>query len=314
MPIKKKQSSRSKWTTVIVILILLSIISFVSSLIIGLFINSNDPNTTGNVALIEVKGVILPDPGSSIFGSKVADASSITELIAKADNNNKIKAIIFEINSPGGSPVATYEISEAIKRTNKTTVAWIREVSLSGGYWVSSSCDYLVANPMSMVGSVGAIASYLDLSGFLENHSVKYQRLVAGKYKDIMSPLKEMSEEEEILMQKNLDKLQSFFLNSVAANRRLSKLEIDEISSAMIYLGIDAKKLRLVDKLGGKKESINYIENKHKIKVKLAKYKRQKSITEMLSSLLSEHSYSLGLGIGNSITSKNTNTASGISI
>ena len=114
---------------------------------------------SGNVALIPIDGVIVGDKDSDFLFESVTSSPEAVELIEKANKNPNIKAIILEINSPGGSAVASEEIANAIRKTNKTTVAWIREAGASGAYWVASATDYVVANRASITGSIVVIAS-----------------------------------------------------------------------------------------------------------------------------------------------------------
>ena len=88
------------------------------------------------------------------------------------EENKDIKAIVLEINSPGGSAVASDEIASAVKKSNKPTVAVIREAGASGGYWIASSTDHIIANRMSITGSIGVISSYLEFSGLIEKYWV----------------------------------------------------------------------------------------------------------------------------------------------
>ncbi|MBI3883795.1 MAG: signal peptide peptidase SppA [Sphingobacteriales bacterium] len=179
--------------------------------------------------------------------------------------------MLFEINSPGGSAVASEEIANAVKKANKTTVAWIREIGTSGAYWVASSSGHIVANRVSITGSIGVIASYLEFPGLLEHYNITYQRLVSGKYKDIGSPFKEMTPEEKAIFQQNLDTIRDYFVSEVAKNREMSKKDVDKIANGVFYLGAQAKELGLIDELGGKDEAINYIEKKDGIKAEINK-------------------------------------------
>jgi len=296
--------SKTKWVFIIVVLIILTMISFIVVGIISLFIGLDIEAISGNVALIPVKGLISAGNGEGLFAEEVASSTEIVEFIEKADKNPNIKAMIFEINSPGGSAVASEEIANAIKKTNKTTVAWIREVGASGAYWVASSSDYIVANRMSITGSVGVIASYLEFADLLQEYNVTYQRLVAGEYKDIGSPLKELSKDEKRILQEKLDVIHGFFIDEIAKNRRLPRSKAEEFSSGVFYIGSEAKDLGLVDILGGKEEAIKIIEKKLNITVKLAEYKREKTLLDVLSKLFHENSFFVGKGIGSAFFDK----------
>ena len=236
---------------------------------------------------------------SGLFEETVTSKDTI-KLIEKAEKNPSIKAVLFEINSPGGSAVASEEIANAIRKINKTKAALIREVGASGGYWIASSTDYVVANRVSITGSIGVIASYLEFPGLLGEYNVTYRRLVAGKYKDIGSPFKEMTDEEQKLFQEDLDIIRDYFVSEVAKNRKMSKKDVDKIANGLFYLGVQAKELGLVDELGGRDEAIRYIEQKEGITAEIVEYKTEKGLLELLSDVISKQSFFIGKGIGSS--------------
>lgn len=292
---------RNKWWQALKIIIGLTIFSFFISIFISLFIEDDFESLDGNVAIIDISGPIVAQKDTEFLFEEVTSSDEIRKLIRKADKNDRIKAIIFEINSPGGSAVASEEIANEIKKTNKTTVAWIREIGTSGAYWVASSTDYVIANRMSITGSIGVIASYLGFSGFLEEYNVTYERLVSGNLKDIGSPFKEMTEEERTLFQKSLDEIHDFFIGEIAKNRNLRKGDVEKIATGTFYIGAKAKDLGLVDELGSREEVINYIEKQIGEDADLVEYKKEKGFFESLSQIFNENSFYVGKGLGTSI-------------
>ncbi|MBN2421803.1 signal peptide peptidase SppA [Candidatus Woesearchaeota archaeon] len=259
-----------------------------------LSINTGIEIVQGNVALIPITGVISLSEQDSLFGESVSSADSVIKTIEKVDLNPNIKAIIFEINSPGGYPVATDEISQKIKSINKTTVAVIREIGASGAYWIASACDHVIANRMSVTGSIGVYGSYLEFSELLTRFNVTYRRFVAGDYKDLGSPYKDMSEEEQELYQRILNKLHEFFIKEVSENRGLSLEQTRELANGMIYLGVEAKELGLIDELGNRETAVKYLENKLNTTVKTTEFKDKKSIMDILGRLFSEPRITMG--------------------
>src|SRR3989344_6106806 len=310
---QESQAPAFRWGYAVFVIILLAVLGFIAVGILSLFAGVDADSLGGNVALIPIEGEITGsrDTGLS-FGGAVSLSPDIVEMIEKADKNPSIKAIIFEINSPGGSAVASQEIADAVQKTNKTKVAWIREVGASGAYWIASSSDYVVANRASVTGSIGVIASYLEFPGFLDRYNITYRRLVAGKYKDIGSPFKEMTSEEEAVFQESLDEMRDYFVSEVARNRHMNKKDVDKIANGLFYLGAQAKDYGLVDELGGKSEVINYIERKEKIKAEIVEYKKHRGLIDVLGDALSQSSFYVGKGIGSEVLDKTT--ASTISI
>ena len=125
------KKEKTKWGFVIMVVIFLTLLGFIFAGFVSLF-TSDMKTFGGNTALIPIKGIIIADSDREFLFESIASSTETIELIKKADENPNIKAIIFEINSPGGSAVASDEIALAIKKTNKTTVAWIREIGASG--------------------------------------------------------------------------------------------------------------------------------------------------------------------------------------
>ncbi|OYT30853.1 signal peptide peptidase SppA [Candidatus Woesearchaeota archaeon ex4484_78] len=231
----------------------------------------------GNIAVIGIKGLITTGDNSplSSIGTKSQD---IVDLIEKANKENKIKAILLDIDSGGGAPVASYEIADAVKKSNKTVIAVIREIGASGAYWIASAADKIFANKMSITGSIGVRASKIEIAGLMKDYNITYRRLVAGKYKDIGTPFKEMTPKEQEMYQKLIDELHEIFIKAVAENRNMPEEKVKELANGFVFLGIDAKKLGLIDEIGGKKEALDYLKKELKLeKAKPVEYKKPKT-------------------------------------
>ncbi len=297
----KQEKSGNRWAVVIVILVVLAMISFVSSFFIGLFISASDVDPQGNVAHIAVTGPIFAHSADGLLSDDVASSTDIVKLIKKADANTDVVAILLEINSPGGTAVASAEIADALLKSNKTSVAWIREAGASGAYWIATATDHVVASPMSITGSIGVIASYIEFSGTLNRYNASYQRLVSGKLKDMGSPWKKISDEEEEVLQTGLDLIRNEFVNAVAENRGLSVEAVDEIADGRFYIGRQALELGLIDQLGGKDEAVAWIEDKEEIEAELAKYQKPMTLLDILGGVFDDSSYHVGQGIGKAL-------------
>lgn len=302
-PNKEKQE-KSKWWQIIKVIIGLTIVGFLISMVLSLFTGSDFESLNGNVAVIDIPGTIVAQKDSGSFFEEVASSEDIVKLIQKASKNDKVKAIVLRINSPGGSAVASEEIASAIKKTNKTTVALIREVGASGAYWVASSTNHIIANRMSITGSIGVISSYLGFSGFLQEHNVTYERLVSGNLKDIGSPFKDLTGEEKALLEKKLGAIHDYFVDEVAKNRNLKKKDVEKAATGLFYLGSEAKDLGLVDELGGNDEVIKYLEDKLGEKVEFAEYETEKGFLSSLSKVMNKNSFYIGEGIGSAFFTK----------
>ena len=119
--------------------------------------------------VIPLKGGIVTEPSDGLFGSEETDAYTFISFLESADNDPSIAAIMIEINSGGGSPLASSEMEKAIKNVSKPVVAWIGEVGASGGYYVASAADVIIAHPYSLTGSIGAVSYNLSSRDCLKN-------------------------------------------------------------------------------------------------------------------------------------------------
>ena len=142
------------------------------------------------------------------------------------------------------------EIAYAVKSMEKPTLCWMGDIAASGAYWIASSCDHVMADPLSMTGSIGVTASYLEFSELFEKYGVTYEQITSGESKDIGSPFRNMTAEEREKFEYLTDEIFNYFLNDVIANRGLSETQVEQIKSGYIFLGKDAIDLGLVDSLG----------------------------------------------------------------
>ncbi len=288
-----------KIKTILITIVVLWLIAFLLSKSITLF--SENKIVSDGIAVIEIHGPITIQ-GSNSFMQYSTSSTRIIEDIKKAEKNSGIKAIILDINSGGGGPVASREISQAVKKAKKPTIAWIREVGASGAYWVASSTDVIIADPLSITGSIGVFGSYLDFSGFLEKYDIKYEKLTAGKYKDTGTPFRELTTQEKNLLQQKLNLIQEIFIKEIADNRNLTQAQVNEIRTAFFYLGKEALQLNLIDYLGGKDLAVQKAKELAGMEDgNIVEYKEKKSILDLLERFSSEVFYAMGKGIGSEI-------------
>lgn len=294
---KEEQIEKKKFWIMFLILGVLLMFSLFISIIIG----SGESVVNYNTAIIPINGKLTVDSSSGWFSDSTVSSTDTIELIEKAKNDPSIKAIIFEINSPGGSPVASDEIAmkiKSLKEENITTVSWIRETGASGAYWIASSTDHIVANRMSIVGSIGVFGSYIEWYGLMDSYNVTYKRLVSGEYKDTGVPYRPMTEKEELYIQTKLDKLHDYFIRAVAENRNMSYAEVKILATGEIFLGAEAVENGLIDEVGTKEQALNYIESKINETSTTKEFSKQKSFFESLMQTINKNSFYMGQGIG----------------
>ncbi len=225
-------------------------------------------NTNCNVAGINIRGGISTYVVRDGDGKKTKDyfdgvaSEDVNYEIEKAEKNEKIKAILIEIDSGGGNPVAAEEIANAIKASKKPTVALIRESGLSAAYWLATGANHIFASRNSDVGSIGINSSYMDDIGKNKKDGRNYIQLMSGKYKNSGSPNKPLTEEDRILLMRDVKIYHQNFIEDVSKNRNLPIEKVRAIADGSSVLGQKAKELGLIDEIGGVMEVKKYLEEK----------------------------------------------------
>ena len=291
----------NKWSLLILVVALMFIVATGSSYLLS---NTNVASAD-TILVIPLNGPIgIDGGGGDLFSSANVGVDGIIKQLREADKNPNIKAIVLEINSPGGSAVASAELAYTVKTLNKTTYAIIRDVGASGAYWVETATDKIIASPMSITGSVGVISSYLEFSKLFEKYGIDYERLVAGKYKDMGTPYKELTAEERMIMERKLNDIHKIFLQDVAVNRKLTQEQINKISTGEFFLGTEAKELGLVDVLLTKEQAIMLI--KQEINQPNAHVVEKKEQTSFLDVLAKQIPLSFGRGFAAEVLDRNS--------
>lgn len=302
-----KKKPVNKWVYTIFLLVALFIAASISASMLSL--SGDDLISYGNVALIKVDGVIMAESGQSPLGMETISSDKLIGYLEDAEENPGVKAILVQINSPGGSAVASKEVADAVKRSEKPTYAVIREIGASGGYWIASACDMIIANELSVTGSIGVISSYLEFSKLFDKYGITYERLVAGKYKDMGSPFRNISAGEKMILQSKIDKIYDVFVAEVAENRNMTYDRVNQLAEGMFYIGIEAKSLGLVDELGDMQYAEDFIKEQLNLtEVTYAEYREPVGFFEALAGVFSEQSYHVGEGIGRSLATADLNS------
>ncbi len=231
-------------------------------------------NDSCSVRGIELRGSLLTyipkhAEGDYLFNYNVTSSEDVVWFIENANKDDNIKAIIIEVDSGGGSPVAGEEIAEAIKRSEKPVISFVRDVGASSSYLSISSSDKIFASKNSDIGGIGVTASYLSNVKKNKNEGYEYQELIAGKYKDYGSPDKELSAEERALFLRDLNIIHANFMKSISINRNIPLEKVRSFADGSTVLGERAKELGLIDEIGGLSEVREYIKNQINEEVKI---------------------------------------------
>ncbi|MGL4670269.1 MAG: signal peptide peptidase SppA [Methanobacteriaceae archaeon] len=277
--------------TISAIFILLLLVIFVPMFVIG-----------NSIAIIPVTGEISYDSNSEYV---TTNPDSFKTLLDTANRDPAVKAIVLEINSGGGSPVASEEILNYINSSEKPVVAWISESGASGAYLLATGSDKIVAAPSSFVGSIGVIMQLEDLSDYYEKQGINRYSITGGEYKDIGANYKSLTTKERKMLQDIVDKEYAHFIELVATNRHLKVSEVEKLADGKIYTGRQAQNLKLVDYVGSKEFAIKTaaklggVEENYNTIILSENY----GFSELISGVFSDLSYKFGEGLGKNIKS-----------
>jgi protease-4 len=198
------------------------------------------------VGVVEVKGVI-------------SESDDVVEALKSFEKSPSVRAVVVRIESPGGGVAPSQEIYDAIRqlREEKPVVASMGGVAASGGYYVASACDTIVANPGTLTGSIGVIMELGHVEGLLPKLGVQPEIIKAGAYKDMGSIVRPMTDAERGLFQEMIDSVHTQFITAVAAGRGMDKDQVRAVADGRIFSGEQAKIAGLVDELGGFEDAID---------------------------------------------------------
>src|SRR6476659_11219787 len=241
-----------------------------------------DLDLTGEerIVLLRVEGVIL-------------DAQPMVSELKRYGENPLVKAIVLRIDSPGGGVVPSQEIHDAVKRVrqkhSKVVIASMGTVAASGGYYIAAATDRIIANPGTLTGSIGVIMETANVEGLLKKIGVEGIVVKSGKFKDVGSPLRKMTGEEQALLQSVMDDVHKQFIEAVAEGRALEPSTVQALADGRIFTGRQAKEAKLVDELGNLDDAIQLAAELAGIEgePKVVEPRRRFSIRELIESRLS---------------------------
>lgn len=248
--------------------------------LVNLLFPDLDLSMEDRVALIRIEGVILDSQ------------ETITELKRFAENPY-VKAIVLRIDSPGGGVVPSQEIFDAVQRVrnknNKAVVASMGTVAASGGYYIAAATDRIIANPGTLTGSIGVIMETANVEGLLKKIGVEGIVVKSGKFKDVGSPLRKMTDEEQALLQSVMDDVHKQFIDAVAEGRAMEVDTVQALADGRIFTGQQAKEAKLVDELGNLDDAIQLAADIAGIEgePKVVEPRRRFSLRELIESRLS---------------------------
>ena len=243
------------------------------------------------ILLIDFKGVIS-DSGN-LTGEAIL-SKVIKQKLLQAQKDDKVKGVIFKVNSPGGAVTATDKMYKYIldfrRKTNKPVVAYFDSVAASGGYYIATAADVIISHETCLTGSIGVIMSFFQLHELFENKlGIKRVVIKSGKHKDMGSFGRKMTDEEKKIFQSVIDEIYSKFVSVVKVGRGKSKKfdpkKLDELADGRIFTGKQAYKNGLVDEVGYFSTAIEKtckLANIKSKKYSLVQYKKRLSYFEQV--------------------------------
>ena len=224
--------------------------------------------------LVAVFAVILVfserGDGEFAFGDRIqvvdiegelVDSRPVVEQLQRFENSNSVRAILLNIDSPGGGVAVSQEIYSEIRRLreehHKTIVAYMSTVGASGAYYAACGANQIVANPGSVVGSIGVIAEWVNYGGLMEWAKLKNVVLKTGEFKDTGDPTRGLTDREKEYFQSLINDMYGQFIETVAKGRRMDVDAVKALADGRVFSGRDAKERKLIDATGDFQDAID---------------------------------------------------------
>ena len=245
--VNREQKLTRRWGILFKSLTLIYLFALLGTLLWESGVDAMDVQSEPHVALIEVKGVIADDSEAS--------ADTIVGALRDAFKSDASIGVVLRINSPGGSPVQAGYVYDEIRRLraiypDKQIVAVISDIGASGGYYIASAADSIVANKASLVGSIGVISSGFGFVDLMEKLGVERRALTAGESKALLDPFQPLGHEQKQFWQSILDTTHKQFIDAVKVGRGDRLADDPKLFSGLIWTGEQALQLGLIDSLG----------------------------------------------------------------
>lgn len=222
------------------------------------------------IAVIAITGMIQEgEDGGSLFGAAPFSARQVNAQIRQAGKDRSVKAVLLRINSPGGSAAASQSIHEEVMKLRakkKPVIVSMGDVAASGGYYIASAANTIMASPATMTGSIGVIMQSVNWSGLAAKYGVKDETVTSGPYKDTMSPFRSMRDDEREMVKAMITEVYDQFVNDVAKGRNMKVDQVKKLADGRVYTGSQALRVGLVDKLGNFQDAVEEAARQGKIK------------------------------------------------
>ncbi len=212
------------------------------------------PAVGDHIALVVASGAIVPGKSRETpFQGSELGSETVIAALREARTRTSVKAVVLRVDSPGGSADASDDIWQEVRRVRavKPVVVSMSDYAASGGYYIACGADVIVAQPATLTGSIGVFGGKLNILGLYRKLGLNIETVSRGRHAQMLSPFRDFTPEEAERYQVQLDDFYRVFLGRVAAGRGMTPAAVDSIAQGRVWSGAMAKRLGLVDELGG---------------------------------------------------------------
>jgi len=207
------------------------------------------------VARIHLDGVIIRHEPTGLLGARVDKIQEIVYQVRAATNDKDVRAIVFEIDSPGGAVTPSDELYRVLNsfresRSDRRVIAFAKDLAASGGYYAAMSADWIIAQPTSVVGSIGVIMQSLNWKKLTDDIGIRDITIKSGKNKDLLNPFRETSDEHLGILQNMIDSMHARFKGIVQESRNIDTETLNELADGRVYTAEQALDYHLIDQVG----------------------------------------------------------------
>jgi protease-4 len=221
-----------------------------------------------SVVLLKLEGVVL-------------DSNEFIKTMDKYKDNHRVKAFIIQINSPGGVIGPTQQIYRYLKDVKVPVYAAMDSVAASGGYYIAAACKKIYTLPGTLTGSIAVMLQLSNYKQLLDNIGINVTTIKSGRFKDIGSPYKDISDDEKVILQETINDLYNQFINDIKDNRQIDNETLSQYADGRVFTGSKAVNLGFADKIGTAEDAFNDLKKVlGNPNIKLYKHEKEKKIVE----------------------------------
>ena len=245
-------------------------------------------SSPGKLALVYAEGEIVDGEG----GPGEIGAARYAREIRQLRQDNSVKAIVLRINSPGGSATASEAIQRELRlaRGAKPVIVSMGDYAASGGYWIADYGDRIFAQPGTITGSIGVFGVQFDIQKLARDFGVTFDRVKTGEFADASTISRPKTPAELAMVQKLVDWIYGEFIRKVAEGRKLPAATVEEIAQGRVWSGTEARRLGLVDEIGGLGEALSYTATKAGLgpNYQIQEFPVKSEFSELLQQMMNE--------------------------